>query len=662
MKRLIGITLVCVISLGLIPGCSPVVIEGQETSGTSEKAPASPKDDYYRYINEDRLKEAVFEYGELTAGSAFDQKMIGDQIESVILDTVSGAGYEKGSEEYLIQTAYNAFREYDFENEPIPEDLTTVLDEINNVKTVDELLKIDVKLIKDYGLNGMLGISVGTNYFASGENIMTFVQQTGVLNCDFETVRDDSFAFNSLVNDVKVIMQTMGYDVDSAEGYGRKLAVVAMELYGSTNMDIVDSFWPYEYMSIHSADEINKIFTNIELMEYLEEVGFDLKYCDEFCVVDFDQVVCLNSLFVDENIDALKTWEICKVYYSFMRFIAPHYILLKGNVKDSYDTPEEQAINEISQMFIDQTDPIYVERFYTKDMDDALRSMCDDIRGGYRELIKNADWLSEATRNGLLEKLENIIYITGTDLKRHDNSKYAGIGGNYYQIMIQYNKISRQDFIDSLSKPVDRKEISMSMQMFNACYDATTNSITITSAITNAPFFDVNADYYTNLGGLGSVIAHEMGHAFDSDCIVFDKNGVYDPEWIADEDMKVIKERDEKAVSYFEDNFTVFGIYHVDGEQTLGENYADLGGMECVTSLAKNNEDLKKIFENYATIWSEKAVDEAIIDQIAYDSHSPNLIRTNAILSSLDSFYEAYGVKEGDGMYIAPGDRVSRWY
>ena len=379
-------------------------------------------------------------------------------------------------------------------------------------------------------------------------------------------------------------------------------------------------------------------------------------------MVDYDQVVCINSLFADENIDALKTWEICKVYDSFMRFIAPHYILLKGYVRDSYDTPEEQTINEISQMFIDQTDPIYVERFYTKDMDDALRSMCDDIRGGYRELIKNADWLTETTRNGLLEKLENIIYITGTDLKRHDNSKYAGIGGNYYQIMIQYNKISRQDLIDSLSKPVDRKEISMPMQMFNACYDATTNSITITSAITNAPFFDVNADYYTNLGGLGSVIAHEMGHAFDSDCIVFDKNGVYDPEWIADEDMKVIKERDEKAVSYFEDNFTVFGIYHVDGEQTLGENYADLGGMECVTSLAKNNEDLKKIFENYATIWSEKAVDEAIINQIAYDSHSPNLIRTNAILSSLDSFYEAYDVKEGDGMYIAPGDRVSRWY
>ena len=662
MKRLIGIILICVMSLCLIPGCSPTIIESQETSETTAEKPASPKDDYYRYINEDTLKNAVFEYGSMTAAESFDQDLIDGQIETVIKDTVAGSGYEKGSEEDIIKTAYNAFRDYDFNNEPIPEDLTAILDEINNVKTVDELLDIDVMLIKDYSLSGLLGILVTPNYFVSGENILTFNQQSGVLDCSFETVRDDNFAFNYLVYDVKDVMITMGYDKDSAEEYGRKLAGVALELYGSTNMDIIDSYWTYGFMSIHSADEINEIFTNIDLNKYLKAVGFDLKYCDEFCIVDMDQLKCLNSVFTDENIDALKAWEICNVYNRYIRFIAPHYVLLKNQVMDSYDTPEEQAINEISRVFTDETDPIYVERFYTKQMDDSLRSMCDDIRGGYRDLISNASWLTEATRKGLLEKLENIVYITGTDLKRHDNSKYAGIGGNYYQILLGYSKIARQDMIDSLGKPVDRKEISMPMQVFNACYDTTTNSITITSAITNAPFFDVNADYYTNLGGLGSVIAHEMGHAFDSDCIVFDKNGVYDPEWIASEDREIMKKRDEKAVKYFEDNFVVFGVYHVNGEQTLGENYADLGGMECVTSLAKSNEDLKKIFENYAVIWCSKCVDEAIITQIAYDPHSPEMIRTNAILSALDCFYEVYDVKEGDGMYIAPEDRVSRWH
>ena len=218
------------------------------------------------------------------------------------------------------------------------------------------------------------------------------------------------------------------------------------------------------------------------------------------------------------------------------------------------------------------------------------------------------------------------------------------------------------DIIAEMSKPKDRKGVRMAMQTMNACYSPIMNNITITAAITNAPFFDANAGYYTNLGGLGAVIAHEMVHAFDSNNIVYDQNSVYNPKWISDEDTKVLNERNEKAVSYFENNFTVFKIHHVDGKKTLGENYADLGGMECVTSLAKNKEDLIKIFENYAVIWGRKVIDTSVIWQLAYDEHSPSVIRVNAILSALNCFYEAYDVKDGDGMYIAPEKRISRWY
>ena len=100
----------------------------------------------------------------------------------------------------------------------------------------------------------------------------------------------------------------------------------------------------------------------------------------------------------------------------------------------------------------------------------------------------------------------------------------------------------------------------------------------------------------------------------------------------------------------------------MDGERTLGENYADLGGMECITLLAKTKEDRVKVFENYAKIWCIKMVDTEFFDALDYDVHSPEIIRTNAVLATLDAFYETYDVKEGDGMYIAPEDRISRWY
>jgi len=289
--------------------------------------------------------------------------------------------------------------------------------------------------------------------------------------------------------------------------------------------------------------------------------------------------------------------------------------------------------------------------------------MCDDIKEGYRKLITDADWLTEDTRAGLLRKLDNIIYVTGSDLERHDNSLFTGIpDGNYFDFYIEYLRILSAQSRAKLGTSFDRKDINMPMQMFNACYHPSLNNITITDAMMNAPFYDKDADYYTNLGGIGFTVAHEMGHAFDSNCILFDENGSYNPSWINQSDMDALLARNKKASEYFEKNFTVFGVYHVDGEQTLGENYADLGGMECVASLAKNKNDLQKLFANYAVTWREKTLDTYVLEQLEQDEHSPAVIRVNAILATLDEFYDAYDVKEGDGMFIAPEDRISRWH
>ena len=663
MKRLIGIVLICAMTMGVVTACAPVIeVPETEPTESTSSGPVRPQDDYYRYINGDTLANAEFEYGSNSAADSFDISIVDDQVESVIRDTVAGTGYEIGSEEYVIQTAYNAFMEYDFNNEPIPEDLVKIFDDIDNAKTVDELLEIDAMLVRDYCLTGIFNATVSENSFSSDERIITFNQRTSLLEASFSDMRDDNFATDPLAEKGKQLMQAMGYDSDTAKEYGKEVALLAIELYGSTDLEVMDAPWPYEYMSIVSADEIKDIFTNVDVSGYFNTIGLDPAYCKEFCITDRGQLECLNGILVDENLDALKVWEMGELATKYMRFLAPHYADFAEYVTDSYDTMEQQALDEIKKAFFKETDPIYVERYYSREMDDALISMCDDIREGYRVLIGNADWLSEETRQGLLEKLDNIVYITGMDLKRHDPSKYADLGGNYYEIFLQYQRIGQADAIASLGEPVERKVNGMPMQMVNACYDPGANTICITVAITNKPFFDVDADYYTNLGGLGSVIAHEMGHAFDSNCIVFDMNGDYDPSWIAPEDMETLVARNEKAVRYFEDNFVVFGVYHVDGEQTLGENYADLGGMECVTSLAKTDEDLIKIFESYATIWCCKSVDTQVVNLIAYDEHSPELIRTNAILSTLDCFYEVYDVKEGDGMYIAPENRISRWY
>ncbi|MCR4688851.1 MAG: M13 family metallopeptidase [Saccharofermentans sp.] len=639
----------------------PDEVEPSEASEPVASA-ALAEDDYYSYINYDRLVDSEFDYGDATAGSAFDSKLITQQVEDVITSTVAGSGYEEGTEEYIIRNAYNSFMAYDFEGSDIPSDLEELFNRIDNASSVEELMAIDAELVSEYGTNSLIGITIGSDYLNSGVYILQVDQYKSINGASFEDLEEDYQPLNTLKDRCMAVLEAVGHDEEYSETVGNQAGYIAMDIYNATDMSVVRSSMPfYAYQRI-TVSELDEIFTNVDIEAYVEALGISAAPSDAVGIVDRGQIEGVNSVLTDENLDALKAWEMSILAGNYMRFLRAFEGLRDYFTLDSRPI-EEQAISEIESTFVDQTDPLFVEQYYDEETDLALRSMCDDIKEGYRELISSADWLTEQTQNDLLVKLDNIVYVTGSNQTRHDPAIYKDLNyDNYYELLVQYNRIIYLQNLERLGREADRTEVSMPMQIFNACYDPCLNNITITVAIANAPFFDINADYYTNLGGIGAVIAHEMGHAFDSNCIKFDETGSYDPSWIDADDIATLEERNAQAVSYFEDNFTIYGIYHVDGEQTLGENYADLGGMECVTSLAKDDEDLRLIFENYGLIWGEKLTDTDLLDQIYYDEHSPSYIRVNAILSTLDAFYEAYDVTEGDGMYIAPEDRISRWH
>ena len=664
MKRIIGTVLIPAVLLSALTGCSPA---GQETEPSEEEVtelgPARAQDDFFRYINQERIENAEFEYGYSTAAKAFDPELVNDRLDEIIRDVASGSGYAPGSEEDIIKRAYDSYLDYDFDNSGIPSDLADIIDQIGNASTVTDLMDVDAVLVRDYGTPSLLNITPSVNPFEAQQTVMAIAPVSGVLSVSFTDIRDGSAYFDTVKSNGQVIIMTLGYDADTSEAYATDLAYLALDLYGATDMDVLDDPMNYDYLSIVPSETIDEALSNIDLQRYLGTIGYDTSLVTEYCVSDMSQIEALNDIFSDENINALKILELGNLYASYSRFIAPSCPELAGYLTRDYSSLEDQALSEIRSVFDHETDPIYVERYYTPEADAELRSMCDDIREGYRDIITNAAWLSDVTRDELLRKLDNIVYVTGIDLTRHDASEYRDVtGSDYYELYTSYVRHMAGEEIGSFGEEISRTDVNATMQTFNAFYQPSMNNITITVAIMTSPFFDVDADYYTNLGGLGMVIAHEMGHAFDSENILFDSNGVYDPSWIPEEDMETLETRNEQAISYFEDNFTVFGVYHVDGEQTLGENYADLGAMECITSLTDDRDDLMLLFTNYATIWCEKSTDDMIMDQLAYDVHSPSVIRVNAILSTLDSFYETYDVTEGDGMYVAPENRISRWY
>ena len=669
MRRIKGLAVLCaaLAALGAVSGCAVSVTEPSvsETEQTQivQQGPYRPQDDYYMYVNEEALANAVFDYGDIQAGAAFDDDLVQERVEGIINDVAAGSGYEYGTEEYIIQQAYNLRLAYDSDNADIPDDLDALLHEIDEVSSIEEFLQIDARIARDYAVAPYFAVSIDYNYVDADHNILGFEQLTGVLGADFKSLEETYAPLDTVKTDASLYYQALGHDKDSSDLAGTRLGYIAMDIYNSTNLEIVGDYFPLEYYQVMNFDEAQGILTNVDLRSYLTEMGYDPEYFDEFASIDLEQLGALNDALTEENLDALKAWKLAQFGQEYSSFVVRGYDILEDYATIDYATPEEQALDYVRNTCWVQTDPLYLEQYYTEETDEALISMCDDIREGYRTLITNADWLSEETRQSILQKLNNITYVTGSSVGRADPDDWSDLCyDDYYSFYLSYRLHEREQKVASLAKPVDKTEAGMPMQMLNACYNRSLNNITITAAITLEPFFSADQDYYSNLGGLGMVIGHEMGHAFDSNCIVFDQDGNYNPSWICAEDIATLEARNEQAISYFEDNFTVFGVYHVDGEQTLGENYADLGSMECITSLAHTQEQLQKLFENYAVIWCGKEVDSAVIDQLDTDEHSPTIIRVNAILSTLDAFYETYGVQEGDGMYIAPENRISRWH
>lgn len=226
---------------------------------------------------------------------------------------------------------------------------------------------------------------------------------------------------------------------------------------------------------------------------------------------------------------------------------------------------------------------------------------------------------------------------------------------NYNLLKSQQNQYLIQNKV-----PVNKDEWLMLPQTVNAYYDTTTNSIVLPAGILQPPFYNPNASYEANLGGVGRIIAHEITHAFDNVGSQFDQDGNLEDWWSA-EDFQAFNEACQAFVDAYNQIEVQPGFY-VDGARTLSENIADMGAMACILDLAgADNPNLGDLFESYAISWRSKSTDAYAQMKLATDDHAPDKVRTNFVLSNFKAFLDYYGIEEGDPMYRAPEDRLSLW-
>lgn len=280
----------------------------------------------------------------------------------------------------------------------------------------------------------------------------------------------------------------------------------------------------------------------------------------------------------------------------------------------------------------------------------------------YKSRLQTADWLAPETREKAITKLNVITPHIGYPEKLPETYDKKIIDENlsFVENAQKLVEISVAHSWSKWNKPVDRSEWHMPAHMVNAYYDPQQNQIVFPAAILQAPFYDLHQSSSANYGGIGAVIAHEISHAFDTNGASFDENGSL-KNWWTEEDYAAFKERTDKIVDQFE-GLDSYGA-KVNGKLTVSENVADLGGVACALEAAKRDEDfsVREFFVNFATIWRMKAREEYMQMLASVDVHAPAKWRTNVIVTNFDEFHKEFDVKEGDGMWRVPEDRVIIW-
>jgi len=330
----------------------------------------------------------------------------------------------------------------------------------------------------------------------------------------------------------------------------------------------------------------------------------------------------------------------------------------QGTISD-----EQQAMQVVNNVFSDEIGRLYAEKYFSKEAKDDVTELVEEVIAAYKKKLETTEWMSPETKAVAIKKLDNIKIKVGYPDKWSDYSdvefKSYEEGGSLFENVMTLTKLSNKKALERLDSKTDKEIFPMSPQTVEACYGPSRNDITFPAAILQSPYYDKSRSKEANLGGIGVVIAHEVSHAFDTNGAQIDANGNVN-NWWKDSDKKEFEKRAQKVKDFY-NGITLDSGAKVNGDLTVSENIADIEGMACTLDILRemDNPDYKAFFEAWATSW--RMINTPEYEKMSLDQnvHSPHKVRVNAVVSQFQEFYDTYGIKEGDKMYVKPEDRIS---
>lgn len=636
-----------------------------------------PQDDFYHYANGMWIKNNPIPGSEVRWG-AFN--VLQDNTYKklkVLLEEASAANAKKGTNEQKVGDFYaTAMDSVSIEKQG----MSVIADElkmIGDIKSKDDVLAVAAQ-IQRKALAPMFTFYVYQDQKNSSAYI-PYVDQGGL------TLPDRDYYVNNDARSKEIrtayathlenMFVLMGDDAKTAKSNAQTIIRLETRLAkaSKTRVELRDPQANYNKMTVA---EVNKITPNIDWSKHFDRLK--LSKSESFIVGQPAFLKELDKMISAEPVDAWKTylrWHLVASMAGKMNnaFVVESFNF-NGKVMNGAKEMKprwKRVLNDIDNAMGEALGEVYVKKYFSDDAKKRCLEMVNNMQAVYRERIQKLDWMTDSTKTQAIAKLDVFITKIGYPDQFKDYSKLEIDRSSYARNVLRANEFAFDQMINKLGKPVDKKEWGMSPYTVNAYYNPTINEIVFPAGILQFPFFDPQADDAVNYGGIGAVIGHEMTHGFDDQGCQYDKEGNL-KNWWTPTDEKRFKEKTNKLVAQY-NAYTVLDTVHVNGELTLGENIADLGGISIAydafkrTAQGKANEKIdgftadQRFFFGWAQVWRQNITKENLMQRIVTDPHSPGQYRSNGPLSNMVEFYKAFGVKEGDKMWRPEAERLKVW-
>ncbi len=634
-----------------------------------------PGADFYLYANDGWLENTEIPADQSNWGSF---SVIDDAVKAnirAIIEEAAAAHAPEGSDAQKVGDFFKSYTNVELRNQLGTKPIEPLIDAIRAVDDTQGLAAQAASLFRR-GLVGPFAGFVSADAKQSDQYAI-YMTQTGITLPDRDYYLEDKPQYKQALADLETYIADMFGIFEQPDPAGAAKRIVALET------KLANIFWdretnrdPVKTYNKQSRESLISLVSNFGMETFLNGSGVGDQ--TEFIVRQPSYFEGLNDLFAEVPLETWKEFFVFQVVDAFAvdlsedierRHFEFHQTALTG--VEEQKPLWRRGVEASNGILGEMVGKLYVEKHFPPEAKRRMDELVGNLKKAFAKRIVELEWMSPVTKKAAHEKLSKFTTKIGYPDEWKDYSKLVikadDLVGNY----LRAAEVEHQRELDKLGGPIDRNEWFMTPQTINAYYNPTMNEIVFPAAILQPPFFHLDADDAVNYGGIGGVIGHEISHGFDDKGSQYDGDGNLRMWWSQDDRAEFEKRAGELVEQY--NGYRPFDDMHVNGTFTLGENIGDLGGMAVALEAYRMSLDgeeapviegltgEQRFFHGWAQIWRRLYREQELRKRLVQDPHSPSQYRCNGILSNMDAFYEAFDIKPGDAMYIAPDDRVRIW-